>query len=570
VNPDDGELVIRPVDQATIELGSDLRIYPVDYLQSLRDKWACPDRSERALRLLQLGTSSTGIDMEPYRHLPLRERQREAMSLSSAQIGLLHGPPGTGKTYTLGMSIAHLVTHTPWQILISATTNTAIDQALLSADDALRRVGRNELRPLLTRMGGGFDAEKFRGREHLLPGARADALEALAAHKMSEPDKREFEAWIAWKDAERALRSALKADLTAVFGGARVIAATSASILHNFDAYDAVPWRFLVVDEASQLPAATAVMLATLSERVLFAGDPRQLPAVVQSEHPLCRHYMMSTAFDVFEGKAPFVRLNEQSRMSPDICELVSKVFYRGELSVAADKLTDRSWKAERTIGSSADEIESAIVIRRIDKESQWSAKYQGRIRYDSAVECATTVERLIAKGVAEEDIWALTPYRAQRALLRNVLYAQGRKKVAVSTVHRAQGGERRVVIFDPVDAGGKFLNGELGDRLLNVALSRAMAQVVVLLSPGDLSNQRVAQIEALARAIGDPTSRSANMSLADLLRTFGFGEAAVGKRVRVADTVGEVLAFERDGSVVVVRCMSTGSIRKYRTRMAA
>lgn len=570
VNPDDGELVIRAADQATIEVGAELRVYPVDYLQKLLDAWNDGMRAARALNMI--GSARDRLCGQPRASsdLPLRARQRQAIELTDAQIGLLHGPPGTGKTYTLGVNIARLVASTSWRILVTATTNTAVDLALLSADDALARMGRDDLRGLLTRMGSGFDPDKFKGRDHLLPAAKNSALEALRAHNAKEPDKKDAERWIAWKEIERALRAQMRTDVSTLFGDARVIAATSASILYNLSAYDTVPWRFLVVDEASQLTGATAVMMATLSERVLFAGDPKQLPAVVQSEHPLCRRYMRSTAFDIFEDTAPSVRLNEQSRMSPDLCELVSKVFYRGELAVAGDKAHDRSWHEERKIGLPGSKQDDAIIIRRIGSESQWSQNYGGRIRYESAKACVAKVKQLLSRGVAESDIWALTPYRAQRNLLRNILYAEKLRAVSVSTVHRAQGGERRVVIFDPVEAGGKFLNGELGDRLLNVALSRAMAQVVLLVSQGDLTNQRVAQIEALARAICTPSLRASGQTLAELLRTHGFGKSAIGHTVQVGDTVGNVVAFERDGAVVVIRCLSTGALRKYRTRMAA
>jgi hypothetical protein len=136
--------------------------------------------------------------------------------------------------------------------------------------------------------------------------------------------------------------------------------------------------------------------------------------------------------------------------------------------------------------------------------------------------------------------------------------------------VHRAQGGERRVVLFDPVEAGSKFLNGELGDRLLNVALSRAMAQVIVFLSQGDMTNRRVAQIASLAAAISDPKSRIAELSLTDLLQTHGVGDRALGMVVNIGEVVGQVVAFEKAGNVVVIRCRSTGALRRFKTRMSA
>jgi len=481
---------------------------------------------------------------------------------------LLHGPPGTGKTYTLGVNVARLVKDTNWRILITATTNSAVDQALISIDNALAQMGRDDLRRKLARIGSGFDPQHYQERQHLLPTANTALIEELLRLKASEPDKQNTESWVAWRERERALRAKLKGGVGTVFGDARVVAATATSVFYNLSAYDEVPWNFLIVDEASQLPAASAVMASTLADRVLFAGDPKQLPAVVQSDHPLCDRYLSRTAFNVFEGLAPSVRLNEQSRMAPDICELVSKVFYAGELEVAKEKKNDLAWIAERNLPAIAFDDNASLCIRKIETESQWSPKYQGKIRYASAIECVAVAERLVSLGIDETDIWILTPFRAQRALLRNILYRRGLKRTSVSTVHRAQGGERRVVLFDPVEAGSKFLNGELGDRLLNVAVSRAMARLFLFLSDGDMNNRRVAQIAALADAINKPASRTTEMTLVDLVRLHGIGPEAIGKVIQVGAIVGEVMQFERSGGVVVVRCRQTGGLRKFKVRM--
>lgn len=569
-NPDDSEIVVQPFDKAVIAPGATLWVWPVDFLRALREAWECEDRSSRALSVVHGRSFARTNHTHVPPNLPLRERQLAAVHLTDSRVGLLHGPPGTGKTYTLGVNIARLLAGTHWRVLITATTNTAVDQALISTDQALKQMGRDDLRHRLARVGSGFDPARYEGRSHLLPASNSPALQELMLLKAAEPDKKDVEAWIAWREHERALRAKLRVDVSAVFGNARVVAATATSIFYNLAAYDVVPWNFLVVDEASQFPAASAAMAATLADRVLFAGDPKQLPAVVQSQHPLCKRYMLQTAFDVFERNAPSVRLNEQSRMAPDICELVSQAFYRGELKVAEDKLLDDSWHDERKIAAAEFDHDSAIHVRQIDKESQWSPKYQGKIRYASAIDCAAVAQKLVNTGVKEEDIWVLTPYRAQRALIRNVLYRQGLKAVSVSTVHRAQGGEKRVVLFDPVEAGSKFLNGELGDRLLNVALSRAMARVFVFLSEGDMTNRRVAQIAALANSIRNPASRLAEMSLAELLRLHGAGADAIGKVIRIGNTVGEVKAFERSGEVVLVRCRQTGGLRRFKVRKAA
>jgi AAA domain len=82
-----------------------------------------------------------------------------------------------------------------------------------------------------------------------------------------------------------------------------------------------------------------------------------------------------------------------------------------------------------------------------------------------------------------------LTPFRAQRARIEKLLRSSKLLRTKVSTIHKAQGAERRVVIFDPVKPSAEFLNGEEGKRLINVAISRAEAQLIVLLHPDYMEN---------------------------------------------------------------------------------
>lgn len=105
---------------------------------------------------------------------------------------------------------------------------------------------------------------------------------------------------------------------------------------------------------------------------------------------------------------------------------------------------------------------------------------------------------------VEASDVLILTPFRAQRALMRSMLGRNGQKAVRVSTVHRAQGSERKIVIFDPVDAGSPFLNSETGRRLINVAASRAQAHLIILVGNTDLQNPILAKVAERARQLWD------------------------------------------------------------------
>jgi superfamily I DNA and/or RNA helicase len=83
----------------------------------------------------------------------------------------------------------------------------------------------------------------------------------------------------------------------------------------------------------------------------------------------------------------------------------------------------------------------------------------------------------------------------------------QGRRGVALGTVHRFQGGERSIVLFSSVvthTASLAFLNSR--PNLLNVAISRAQHHFVCLghapvLSQGPLSRLLVQDVNPLSPA---------------------------------------------------------------------
>jgi hypothetical protein len=106
-------------------------------------------------------------------------------------------------------------------------------------------------------------------------------------------------------------------------------------------------------------------------------------------------------------------------------------------------------------------------------------------------------------------DLALITPFAAQARLLQSLLDDCGMPGWAASTVHRFQGDERDIVVYDTVDTGHGitklhrwFTDGDrdsTGARLLNVAASRAKDHLVV-----------VGAIDELRRASlpGDPVWR--------------------------------------------------------------
>jgi hypothetical protein len=142
-----------------------------------------------------------------------------------------------------------------------------------------------------------------------------------------------------------------------------------------------------------------------------------------------------------------------------------------------------------------------SITIVDVPENGVWSQKFGGPLRKWSADRVTQIVAALVKD--CNEDVVVLVPFRAQRSLIKKSLKNAGLNRIKVSTVHRAQGSQNHTIIFDPVDGTSNFMLDEtIGPRLINVAISRAQARVVLLLSANDREN---ASLECIARIAGCP-----------------------------------------------------------------
>ena len=143
------------------------------------------------------------------------------------------------------------------------------------------------------------------------------------------------------------------------------------------------------------------------------------------------------------------------------------------------------------------------------------------------------------------------------------LLEGAGLKRVSVSTVHRAQGSERHTVIFDPVDGNNKFLQTEDARRLVNVALSRAQARLVVVLSAGDRQNPLFEQIATVIERRGAVQVATTGNELTPF---FNFPADALGQTIRINSTIGEVVELIQAGKKFRLRDFQTGEIKTFVT----
>lgn len=501
VDVDNDRVVVQPLEGAAPKEGETAWVFLNDFLGPLIEMWQGPmaDRAAKALK-------QSKVDVDPIQEIrplspdfaDMRKRQTEAVQNTAYRCSIVIGPPGTGKSYTIGAIAAYLLRRFPKaRILVVGPTNVAVDTAILSIDDWLQRISRRDLAVQVKRIGAHFDPRKYVDRPHLLAPGIAEKVNEYLVLEASEPPKAKIADYVKWKGRVDAARQNLSADIETTAASARVVGVTVATAVRWYHCLQNPRFPFVLCDEASQVLGPAAMMMAALGAQTIFAGDPQQLSPIARSDSASVRGALTRTAFDVF-AHVRTARLNEQSRMAQAICHIVGTTFYDGDLLVCRKANRDKGWRASRSPFFVNGREVPRVCFDPVGEEATFSTRYGGFIRFESAELVRATLDELAGSYVDPKDIVVLTPYRAQVALLRSML-RRDHGQVSVSTVHRAQGSERTLVIFDPVDASSTFFHGAEGDRLINVAISRAKAHVVIPYHANDLRKPAMKQMHGIA-----------------------------------------------------------------------
>jgi hypothetical protein len=250
----------------------------------------------------------------------------------------------------------------------------------------------------------------------------------------------------------------------------------------------------LVIDEAAQCAPIYAVPALARARRAMLTGDIAQLPPV----YTLAAHVDERLARGLEEAAiAPF----RMGAVSTTSAQAVAQPRAR-----ARSSLTEhfRSQHAIVALASrwSGYALDVRTPPRSLAHVSPWLGAPvmtipvrgigmrapEGVVNESEAARAIELVVQLIKDGVTPSDIAVLTPFVGQCVRIERELVDRGlvsRSGVLVSTVHRLQGGERRVVLFSVTATERRHLRW-LGERphLLHVATSRAQDHLVVLLDP--------------------------------------------------------------------------------------
>ncbi|MBO9625674.1 MAG: TM0106 family RecB-like putative nuclease [Microbacterium sp.] len=376
----------------------------------------------------------------------------------------VQGPPGTGKTYTGSHVISRLVRDHGFRVGVVAQSHAII--------------------------------------ETLLERVVADGVPASRVAKAPKSDEGD--------PSYTAIPKNGMAAFLAEHAGEGVVVGGTAWDFSNTQRVDRHGLDLLVIDEAGQFSLASTIAVAAGAKRLLLLGDPQQLPQVSQGAHPepvdtSALGWVMDGDHVVRPEYGYF--LAQSWRMHPFVAAPVSTLAYAGRLASAPGTERRALDGIEpglhvvplRHRGNATQSPEEAAEVVRIVRE------LIGRSFTDND-EAATV------RPLDQDDIIVVTPYNAQRQLVREALTAAGFPEVPVGTVDNFQGKEAVVSITSLAASSGKdaprgpeFL---LLQNRLNVAISRAQVAAYLIHSPALLDDlpytpEGVARLSAFARLVG-------------------------------------------------------------------
>ncbi|WNG60893.1 AAA family ATPase [Archangium gephyra] len=416
---------------------------------------------------------------------------------------LLWGPPGTGKTETVARLLAQAIQRNPKErILAVAPTNRAADTLALRVARMLSKAGALHAPDTTCRIfrgGIGVGPELTNAFPAVLQDSRYQK-QAARIEYMEERVRREYlegapPSRLATVKAElRKVRDGLTDETLFVAreGHATLMVLTVHRALRLVSELEGAE-RFdrLVVDEAGMVSRAAVGLLAPMARKVLLGGDPKQIGPVSRAlegvERPVQTWMRGSPLSHLEDAKAAVesshvLLLRTQHRMHPQIGSVVSHFSYAGMLEDGEGPRTRQPktvdvYPAARACWVVLDE--ATRDARRVCHERGESGR--GYRRPFSAELLVALAAPALKAGL---KVLAVTPYRAQAALLRALAQQKGwsESRFQASTIHRQQGTEYDVVVVDTVAAGRPFPPSEL-TPMLNVAASRAREYLFVLSS---------------------------------------------------------------------------------------
>lgn len=406
---------------------------------------------------------------------PLRPAQEAAWrGLADRRVGLILGPPGTGKTHLLSWFIAGYAKARRQRArsacsFVSAFTRNAIGNVLDAV--AERQKGTSAPRPIYY-------------------GAPPDAGLSDRVRLLRPGDEDELVAELATGEA------VVGATVWSLY---RLL--TSPAVT-NSDGPTAPLFDLACIDEASQMVLGHGLMaLAGLSPegRVIVAGDDQQLPPVRAMRETRVEGRDVGGSLYAFlkSARVDEFALEETFRLNAPLTIFPERRFYKDRYRSAAPEnrlqLSD-NWKEnlDPLARSALDPAFPIVVMVHDGPPAATANSFEADLTAQLVAALADKALNDEGEAVGPAEFWSKTaavvsPHRAHNAAIRRILPDQLREDAFVETVDRIQGKERNAIILSYCVSDPEFALAEasfiFSPERLNVATTRARFKLVVIIS---------------------------------------------------------------------------------------
>jgi superfamily I DNA and/or RNA helicase len=478
----------------------------------------------------------------------LSEEQNRVINkaLSAKDYFLLNGPPGTGKTSKIiARLIQELYRAQTFNILLLAYTNRAVDE-LCDAVNTAEIVNFDDINDGLInpgvsqrtfiRIGSDLSCNE-KHRHNLLQNIIEG--ESLALEKRGDKLTRQ--------------------KINDILSRHRIFVSTVSSISGKSDLLSLKKFDVVIVDEASQILEPQIVGILSKCSKFILIGDHNQLPAIVlqSAENAKTKNEALeeiglynrkNSLFERLysycennEQKHAFDKLTYQGRMHREIAIFPNHSFYHSSLKqlyelnplLPSKELDDhRQFKTLELKSPKPKGLSGLLSQKRLiffQSETDRNNRF-GKSNEQEAtlvVKLIKTLQALYSFNKQPFDfknkVGVITPFRNQIALIKRKLEEaeiENFEEITVDTVERFQGSERDIIIYSFVINNPYQLSSIINlnddasvDRKLNVALTRAKEQLILIGNDTLLSNEPlfyrlIEFIKSQGGYIGDPISK--------------------------------------------------------------
>lgn len=417
-------------------------------------------------------------------------------------ITYIWGPPGTGKSHTLSRLLLNLYNNNE-RTVICAIANVAVDGLLektveLFKEDSFKKESRSLLSERkIIRLGYSQSENirnipeiKFENPTLINISAKLqnifNELNDLKENKRPGNKNETYKLELISKKDE--LKREYETESKKLLSDSKLIFLTSSKFILD-SSFDNIEFDNLVIDEGSMMSIPTLMALARkVKKRIVVSGDFRQLGPIALSDSLNAKKWLHTDLFSMLGKEDDVINhdsltmLTQQRRSASEIAELINYPFYDNRLST----------KFQPSHITAVEMLPSRGHVSFIDLPNNENNKAEfskNRSKYNSLArqEVVKIVKRILESNPLIGSIGIITPYRQQvhdyKKDLENIDFKPN--QVRVGTIHTFQGSECDIIIWDIVDTVnqniGILYKGETGERLVNVAISRAKSKLIIV-----------------------------------------------------------------------------------------